>query len=290
MSELPADRAARLQRELAISADSAHAARLPRRARRLLRGCTRRRRRARARSADARQLGHRRAARAPRRRRGARPIARSARRARGARRDGRGTSVSASARPARCSTGWWPTAATRSQIVEAEGLAAIDGGDELAGIVAAALEANPDAAERVREGNAKAIGPIVGHVMRETKGRADGDRGRAPGARAARDLTSTSDSRRVSRFWTSGQSQRAAVPRQDAVHEPVSSQPKRLISSAVHPAARGTGGRSRHGRRVRRYQLTSVGQARDIGTATPAVREITTARIARRARSGPVVV
>ena len=40
--------------------------------------------------------------------------------------------------------------------------------------VAAALAANADAAERVREGNAKAIGPIVGHVMRETKGRADG--------------------------------------------------------------------------------------------------------------------
>jgi aspartyl-tRNA(Asn)/glutamyl-tRNA(Gln) amidotransferase subunit B len=59
-------------------------------------------------------------------------------------------------------------------IVESEGLAAMDGGDELAAIVAAALEANPDAAQRVRDGNAKAIGPIVGHVMRETKGRADG--------------------------------------------------------------------------------------------------------------------
>jgi aspartyl-tRNA(Asn)/glutamyl-tRNA(Gln) amidotransferase subunit B len=59
-------------------------------------------------------------------------------------------------------------------IVEAEGLAAMDGGEELAAIVAEALRANVDAAERVREGNAKAIGPIVGHVMRETKGRADG--------------------------------------------------------------------------------------------------------------------
>jgi aspartyl-tRNA(Asn)/glutamyl-tRNA(Gln) amidotransferase subunit B len=59
-------------------------------------------------------------------------------------------------------------------IVEAEGLAAMDGGDELAAIVAAALEANPDAAQRVREGNEKAIGPIVGHVMKETRGRADG--------------------------------------------------------------------------------------------------------------------
>jgi aspartyl-tRNA(Asn)/glutamyl-tRNA(Gln) amidotransferase subunit B len=59
-------------------------------------------------------------------------------------------------------------------IVEAEGLAAIGGGDELAEIVAAALAANADAAERVRGGNAKAIGPIIGAVMRETKGRADG--------------------------------------------------------------------------------------------------------------------
>jgi aspartyl-tRNA(Asn)/glutamyl-tRNA(Gln) amidotransferase subunit B len=59
-------------------------------------------------------------------------------------------------------------------IVEAEGLAAIGEGEDLRAIVAAALSANADAAERVRQGNAKAIGPIVGHVMRETKGRADG--------------------------------------------------------------------------------------------------------------------
>ena len=83
-------------------------------------------------------------------------------------------SASASARRARCSTGSWPRAGDPLAIVEAEGLAAMDGGEELAGIVAAALAANADAAERVREGNAKAIGPIVGHVMRETKGRADG--------------------------------------------------------------------------------------------------------------------
>ncbi len=61
-----------------------------------------------------------------------------------------------------------------SAIVAAEGLAAIGGDEELAAIVAAALAANADAAERVRDGNAKAIGPIVGAVMRETKGRADG--------------------------------------------------------------------------------------------------------------------
>jgi len=59
-------------------------------------------------------------------------------------------------------------------IVAAEGLAALGSGEELTAIVAAALAANPDAAQRVRDGNAKAIGPIVGQVMRETKGRADG--------------------------------------------------------------------------------------------------------------------
>jgi aspartyl-tRNA(Asn)/glutamyl-tRNA(Gln) amidotransferase subunit B len=59
-------------------------------------------------------------------------------------------------------------------IVEAEGLAAIGGGDELAPIVQAALDANPDAVEKLRTGNMKPIGAIVGHVMRETKGRADG--------------------------------------------------------------------------------------------------------------------
>jgi aspartyl-tRNA(Asn)/glutamyl-tRNA(Gln) amidotransferase subunit B len=60
-------------------------------------------------------------------------------------------------------------------IVEAEGLTAMDGGDaELTAVVAAALAAHPEAAENVRAGNAKAVGPIVGYVMRETKGRADG--------------------------------------------------------------------------------------------------------------------
>jgi aspartyl-tRNA(Asn)/glutamyl-tRNA(Gln) amidotransferase subunit B len=59
-------------------------------------------------------------------------------------------------------------------IVEREGLATMGGGDELDPIVDAALAANGDAAEKIRAGNMKAIGPIIGHVMRETKGRADG--------------------------------------------------------------------------------------------------------------------
>jgi aspartyl-tRNA(Asn)/glutamyl-tRNA(Gln) amidotransferase subunit B len=59
-------------------------------------------------------------------------------------------------------------------IVEREGLAQISDSGELEAIVAAAVEANPDAAEQIRSGNGKAIGAIVGAVMKETKGRADG--------------------------------------------------------------------------------------------------------------------
>jgi len=61
-----------------------------------------------------------------------------------------------------------------AQIIETEGLGALGDDGELDGIVEAALAANADAAEKIRGGNMKAIGPIIGHVMRETKGRADG--------------------------------------------------------------------------------------------------------------------
>ncbi|HET6997218.1 MAG TPA: Asp-tRNA(Asn)/Glu-tRNA(Gln) amidotransferase subunit GatB [Solirubrobacterales bacterium] len=59
-------------------------------------------------------------------------------------------------------------------IVEREGLAQMSDSGELEAIVAAAVEANPEAAEQIRAGNGKAIGAIVGAVMKETKGRADG--------------------------------------------------------------------------------------------------------------------
>ena len=59
-------------------------------------------------------------------------------------------------------------------IVAREGLAQISDSGELESIVAAAVDANPMAAEQIKAGNAKAIGAIVGAVMKETKGRADG--------------------------------------------------------------------------------------------------------------------
>jgi aspartyl-tRNA(Asn)/glutamyl-tRNA(Gln) amidotransferase subunit B len=57
-------------------------------------------------------------------------------------------------------------------IVEREGLGALT--DGLAEIVDQAIASDPAAAAQVRSGNMKAIGPLVGYVMRETKGRADG--------------------------------------------------------------------------------------------------------------------
>jgi aspartyl-tRNA(Asn)/glutamyl-tRNA(Gln) amidotransferase subunit B len=61
------------------------------------------------------------------------------------------------------------------EIVQREGLGAISGDENgLVELVDRAIAADPDAAEQVRSGNMRAIGPLVGYVMRETKGRADG--------------------------------------------------------------------------------------------------------------------
>ena len=61
-----------------------------------------------------------------------------------------------------------------AQIVAARGLRAIDDEAGLTEMVARAIVADPPAAEQVRAGNAKAIGALIGAVMRETRGRADG--------------------------------------------------------------------------------------------------------------------
>ncbi|HEX5192355.1 MAG TPA: Asp-tRNA(Asn)/Glu-tRNA(Gln) amidotransferase subunit GatB [Solirubrobacteraceae bacterium] len=62
-------------------------------------------------------------------------------------------------------------------IVEREGLGAIaaaDGNDEITAAVDRAIAADPDVVAKVRAGNDRAIGALMGPVMRELKGRADG--------------------------------------------------------------------------------------------------------------------
>jgi aspartyl-tRNA(Asn)/glutamyl-tRNA(Gln) amidotransferase subunit B len=61
-----------------------------------------------------------------------------------------------------------------AEIVEREDLGALGDSGELAGIVAKVIDDNPDVVERIRGGNAKAMGALVGPIMRETKGKADG--------------------------------------------------------------------------------------------------------------------
>ena len=67
------------------------------------------------------------------------------------------------------------TGESPSVVVEREGLASM-GGDELSGVVDEVIAANPSEAERVRDGDKKVVGFLVGQVMRATRGNADGGR------------------------------------------------------------------------------------------------------------------
>ena len=67
------------------------------------------------------------------------------------------------------------TGESPSVVVEREGLASM-GGDELSGVVDEVIAGNPDEAERIRSGDKKVIGFLVGQVMKATRGNADGGR------------------------------------------------------------------------------------------------------------------
>ncbi len=58
-------------------------------------------------------------------------------------------------------------------VIDERGLAKA-GGDELSAIVDQAMAENPDVVEKIRGGNPKAIGALIGPVMKATKGTADG--------------------------------------------------------------------------------------------------------------------
>lgn len=65
------------------------------------------------------------------------------------------------------------------EVVQRDGLEKVGGGDELEAAVDAAIAAEPEAAAKVAAGEHKALGPLVGVVMKETQGRADGGEVRA---------------------------------------------------------------------------------------------------------------
>jgi aspartyl-tRNA(Asn)/glutamyl-tRNA(Gln) amidotransferase subunit B len=59
-----------------------------------------------------------------------------------------------------------------AEVVQARGLAVMGESDELVAAVDAAIEGNPDVAEKVRGGKVQAIGALVGAVMKTTRGKA----------------------------------------------------------------------------------------------------------------------
>jgi aspartyl-tRNA(Asn)/glutamyl-tRNA(Gln) amidotransferase subunit B len=62
------------------------------------------------------------------------------------------------------------------QIVAARGLAVVSDEGALTAAVDEAIAANPDVAAKVRDGKVAAVGPLVGAVMKATKGQADAAR------------------------------------------------------------------------------------------------------------------
>ena len=166
----PQARAERFERDLGLPADIGPAAGLPRGARRLPRGDAGRGQLATPRQVAnwvvndlAARLGDRDPEETKHRARRAGPPGGDGggRRGGGVRGQGRARRAGGGGRrPGRAS--WSRSASARA------------GGDELEQIVDRALAEQAEAVEKIRAGNDRAIGAVVGAVMRETKGRADG--------------------------------------------------------------------------------------------------------------------
>lgn len=70
--------------------------------------------------------------------------------------------------------GMFASGKTASEVIAEQGLT-VEGADAVAGVVARIVAANPDVVAKIRAGNEKSIGFLVGQVMRETRGRAKPD-------------------------------------------------------------------------------------------------------------------
>jgi aspartyl-tRNA(Asn)/glutamyl-tRNA(Gln) amidotransferase subunit B len=66
----------------------------------------------------------------------------------------------------------YATGRSAAEIVESEGLAAIDDKDALATAIRAVIDANPKAAADFRAGKQQTFGFLVGQVMKATRGKA----------------------------------------------------------------------------------------------------------------------
>ena len=65
---------------------------------------------------------------------------------------------------------------TPDEIVEARGLAIVSDEGALSAAVDNAIAANPDVADKIRDGKVAAAGALIGDVMKQMRGQADAGR------------------------------------------------------------------------------------------------------------------
>ena len=78
--------------------------------------------------------------------------------------------------PGRCSRASWPARASPAEVVAARGLEVVSDDGALGAAVDRAIAANPDVAEKIRDGKVAAAGALIGAVMKEMRGQADAAR------------------------------------------------------------------------------------------------------------------
>ena len=89
-----------------------------------------------------------------------------------------GTAGSTTRWPARCSTASSPARAAPVEVADARGLELVQDDGALEAAVDKVIDANPDVAEKVRDGKVQAAGALIGQVMKEMKGQADAGKAR----------------------------------------------------------------------------------------------------------------
>ena len=68
---------------------------------------------------------------------------------------------------------------TPTEVADARGLELVQDTGALEAAVDAVIAANPDVADKIRDGKVAAVGALIGQVMREMKGQADAGAARA---------------------------------------------------------------------------------------------------------------